>query len=142
MAVFHLHIISTVPMGVPLEWNLFFIFSLFFLFGAYGDITVYDLDNPLLLVVLLPALLGLPLLGNLRPDLVSFLPAMRYYAGNWATSAWLFRDDAEQRLETDLVGASRLPMQPAHDSVRRGDRRPDDAEGRWPGARCTPRAAP
>ncbi|GAB2762418.1 DUF3556 domain-containing protein [Nocardioides salsibiostraticola] len=110
MAVFHLHIISTVPMGVPLEWNLFFIVSLFFLFGAHGEVTIYDLDNPLLLVVLLPALLGLPILGNLRPDLVSFLPAMRYYAGNWATSLWLFRDDSEQRLETDLVSPSKLPI--------------------------------
>ena len=31
------------------------------------------------------------MLGNFRPDKVSFLPSMRYYAGNWATSQWLFR---------------------------------------------------
>ena len=90
---------STVPMGVPLEWNLFFIFSLFFLFGAHGDVTVWDLENPWLLAVILPSLVVLPVLGNVRPDLVSFLPAMRYYAGNWATSIWIFRGDAMERME-------------------------------------------
>jgi hypothetical protein len=108
MAVFHLHILSTVPMGAPLEWNIFFVFSLFYLFGAHGDISVWDLHSPWLLVVLLPSLLLLPLLGNLRPDLVSFLPAMRYYAGNWATSAWLFTSDALARLEAGLTTTSRL----------------------------------
>lgn len=111
MVVFHVHIFCTVPMGVPLEWNLFFIFSLFFLFGAHGDVTVYDLENPLLLVVILPSLLLLPLLGNVRPDLVSFLPAMRYYAGNWATSVWIFRGDAMQRMEAALTTACKLPKE-------------------------------
>ncbi|NBE50372.1 DUF3556 domain-containing protein [Streptomyces boluensis] len=109
MAVFHLHILSTVPMGVPLEWNLFFIFSLFHLFGAHGGVHVWELQSPWLLAVVLPSLLLLPLLGNVRPDLVSFLPAMRYYAGNWATSVWLFTGDALARLETNLTTACRLP---------------------------------
>ncbi|MEV8020275.1 DUF3556 domain-containing protein [Streptomyces sp. NPDC086554] len=108
MAVFHLHILSTIPMGVPLEWNIFFIFSLFYLFGAHGDLTVRDLDSPWLLAVLLPSLVLLPALGNVRPDLVSFLPAMRYYAGNWATSVWVFTGDAAQRLEAGLTTATRL----------------------------------
>jgi hypothetical protein len=108
MAVFHLHILSTVPMGVPLEWNIFFIFSLFYLFGAHGDISVADLHSPWLLAVILPSLLLLPLLGNLRPDLVSFLPAMRYYAGNWATTAWVFTGDAVDRLAAGLTTTSRL----------------------------------
>ncbi|MGA5200664.1 DUF3556 domain-containing protein [Streptomyces variegatus] len=109
MAAFHLHILSTVPMGVPLEWNLFFIFSLFYLFGAHGDVSVLDLQSPWLLVVILPGLLFVPVLGNLRPDLVSFLPAMRYYAGNWATSAWVFTGDALERLESGITAACRLP---------------------------------
>lgn len=109
MAVFHLHIFSTVPMGVPLEWNIFFVFSLFHLFGAHGDVSVRDLQSPWLLVVILPSLLLVPVLGNVRPDLVSFLPAMRYYAGNWATSVWLFTGDALERLEAGLTTACRLP---------------------------------
>ncbi|MEU5096542.1 DUF3556 domain-containing protein [Streptomyces sp. NPDC020996] len=109
MAVFHLHILSTVPMGVPLEWNVFFVFSLFYLFGAHGDVSVWHLHSPWLLALLLPSLVLLPLLGNMRPDLVSFLPAMRYYAGNWATSVWLFTGDALARLEAGLTTACRLP---------------------------------
>ena len=38
------------------------------------------------------------MLGNLRPDLVSFLPAMRQYAGNWASAAWAFAPGAEEKL--------------------------------------------
>jgi hypothetical protein len=111
MAGFHLHILSTVPMGVPLEWNLYFIFSLFYLFGAHGDLTVWDLQSPWLLAVILPSLLVLPLLGNVRPDLVSFLPAMRYYAGNWATTVWLFKGaEVTARLEAGLRTACRLPV--------------------------------
>ncbi len=36
MIVFHLHILSTFPLAVPLEWNVFMIFGLLFLFGHYG----------------------------------------------------------------------------------------------------------
>ncbi|MET8811561.1 DUF3556 domain-containing protein [Streptomyces sp. NPDC004549] len=112
-----------VPMGVPLEWNLFFVFSLFHLFGAHGDITVRHLHSPWLLAVLLPTLVLLPLLGNLRPDLVSFLPAMRYYAGNWATSAWVFTGDALDRLETCLQGG-RLAVPALPRACSRRARRP------------------
>jgi len=37
-------------------------------------------------------------LGNLRPDLVSFLPSMRQYAGNWASAVWAFAPGAEAKL--------------------------------------------
>ncbi|MEJ7751129.1 MAG: DUF3556 domain-containing protein [Thermoleophilaceae bacterium] len=104
MVIFHIHITSTFPLAVPLEWNLFMIFGLLVLFGEYGAVALSTLDEPLLITIL--ALLGvaLPLLGNFRPDLVSFLPSMRYYAGNWATSQWLFRKDkgAEEKLDSDV----------------------------------------
>jgi hypothetical protein len=105
MIVFHLHIISTFPLAVPLEWNVFMIFGLLFLFGHYGDVPFSMLEDPLLLAILAVTCIGLPVLGNLRPDLVSFLPSMRYYAGNWATSQWLFRREggAERRLDEELV---------------------------------------
>jgi Transmembrane protein of unknown function (DUF3556) len=105
MVIFHLHILSTFPLAVPLEWNVFMIFGLLFLFGHYGATPWSTLDDPLLLLVLAVPCVGLPLLGNFRPDLVSFLPAMRYYAGNWATSQWLFRRDgaAEAKLDANLV---------------------------------------
>ena len=60
------------------------------------------LDNPLLIALLLLIGVVIPVLGNLCPEKVSFLPSMRYYAGNWATSQWLFRKDtgAEAKLDT------------------------------------------
>jgi hypothetical protein len=42
---------------------------------------------------------GIPVLGNLYPRAISFLLAMRYYAGNWAYSIWLFRGDTHKKLE-------------------------------------------
>ena len=108
MVIFHLHILSTFPLAVPLEWNIFMIFGLLFLFGHYGDTSFSTIDDPLLLAILAVTCVGLPVLGNFRPDLVSFLPSMRYYAGNWATSQWLFRkdSDAEAKLDSELVKAA------------------------------------
>ena len=108
MVIFHAHILSTFPLAVPLEWNVFMIFGLFFLFGHYADVPWSTIDDPLLLAILALVCVGLPLLGNFRPDLVSFLPSMRYYAGNWATSQWLFRRDsgAERKLDREIVKAA------------------------------------
>lgn len=105
MVIFHLHILSTFPLAVPLEWNVFMIFGVLFLFGHYGDVPFSTIDDPLLLAILAVICVGLPVLGNFRPDLVSFLPAMRYYAGNWATSQWLFRKqgNAEAKLDSELT---------------------------------------
>lgn len=112
MVIFHAHILSTFPLAVPLEWNVFMIFGVLFLFGHYGSVPFSAIDDPLLLVILALTCVGLPILGNLRPDLISFLPSMRYYAGNWATSQWLFRrggdgeEGAEAKLDRDLVKAA------------------------------------
>jgi hypothetical protein len=104
MVLFHIHITSTFPLGVPLEWNVFFIYSTLVLFGHYAAVGQASLTSTFLVVVLVVLLAGVPILGNLRPDLVSFLPSMRYYAGNWATSVWLFRNDgAEERFDSSLV---------------------------------------
>lgn len=108
MVVFHLNILSNLPMGVPLEWNVFVLFSLFFLFGQHPEISVYDLRSPLLLVILLVGLVVIPIAGNMFPQQISFLPAMRYYAGNWAASFWCFRAGTEESLETNVVKSSAL----------------------------------
>src|SRR4051794_8832981 len=104
MVLFHAHITSTFALGVPLEWNLFMIYSLLFNFGHYANVPLSNLDNPSLIVVL--ALIGIviPVLGNLYPEKISFLPSMRYYAGNWATTIWLFNKatDAEHKLDQRL----------------------------------------
>src|SRR5215211_5799334 len=58
-----------------------------------------------LLLLILAGLLFFPVLGNLRPDLVSFLPSMRQYAGNWATATWAFAPGAEDKLDRITRGA-------------------------------------
>jgi hypothetical protein len=77
------------------------IWGLLFLFGHYGDVPLSNLDNPLLIALLIVVGVVIPVLGNLFPEKISFLPGMRYYAGNWATSTWLFRKetDAEEKLD-------------------------------------------
>jgi hypothetical protein len=108
MIVFHLHILSTFPLAVPLEWNIFMIFGLLFLFGHYGDVPLSSLDDPFLIALLAVTCVAIPVVGNFRPDLISFLPSMRYYAGNWATSQWLFNraSGAEEKLDRELVKAA------------------------------------
>ncbi|CAM2902598.1 hypothetical protein BST27_11120 [Mycobacterium intermedium] len=107
MVIFHLNILSNLPMGVPLEWNVFFIFSLFYLFGHYGELRAIDLRSPLLLALILAAVVVV-IVGNMYPEKVSFLPAMRYYAGNWATSVWCFREGVEEKIEAKVVKSSAL----------------------------------
>ena len=99
MVIFHLHIIATFPVGAPLEWNIFVIFSALFLFGHYASVSVFTSGAPLLVLLVVVAVVATPIIGNIRPDLVSFLPSFRYYAGNWATSLWCFRKGCEDRLD-------------------------------------------
>lgn len=108
MVLFHLNIISNLPMGVPLEWNVFFIFSLFYLFGHYGAIQATDIATPWLAVLLIVVLATALISGNMFPQQISFLPGMRYYAGNWASSLWCFRAGAEDRIEANVVKSSAL----------------------------------
>jgi hypothetical protein len=106
MLAFHLFIVSTIPLAVPLEWNLFFMFSGVFLFWNFHAGEGYglgDVSSPWLLAAMLVGMLIWPILGNLRPDLISFLVSYRQYAGNWASAVWAFRDkDAEMRIETHV----------------------------------------
>jgi len=95
----HSFITSNVPMGVPIEWNAMVVYGAFALFWAHPDVSVLQLGNPLLAVVLVLLLVAVPLLGNLFPHRMSFLLAMRYYAGNWACGVWLFRGESYRKLE-------------------------------------------
>jgi hypothetical protein len=101
MVGFHLFIISTFPMAVPVEWNALFAYLVVFLFlgfPAWEGYAVTDIP-PWLAVGLVAALSLFPVLGNLCPDKVSFLPSMRQYAGNWASSLWAFAPGAEAKLD-------------------------------------------
>ena len=101
MACFCFFIISTFPLAVPLEWNVLFgylAFALFIGFPAQQGFSVGDFSNPMLLIAVLAILLFFPILGNLRPDKVSFLPSLRQYSGNWATALFSFTPGAEAKL--------------------------------------------
>jgi hypothetical protein len=110
MLVFHIFITSTFPLAVPLEWNVYFGYIAIVLWGGFGDgfaastYNIWAFDKPLLLIPIFALLTFGPILGNLRPDLVSFLPSMRQYAGNWASAVWAMKPGIEERLnELPLV---------------------------------------
>ncbi|GAA1233655.1 DUF3556 domain-containing protein [Prauserella halophila] len=101
MVLFHLFITSTFPLAVPLEWNILFGYAAVFLFLGFPNWqghAVWDMSSPWLAAGIVAGLMFFPVLGNLRPDLVSFLPSMRQYAGNWASALWAFAPDAEAKL--------------------------------------------
>ena len=108
MTLFHLFILSHVPMGVPLEWNVIMIYGAFVLFGVHSDVSMLEFTYVGLIVWLVSVHLVLPAYGSWRPERVSFLLAMRYYAGNWAYGVWLFRPGVEARLDERLTKSSSL----------------------------------
>ena len=99
MLALHVYITSNVPMGVPIEWNVTLVYGAIALFWAHPDVSLLAIGPPWLCAFLAAALVVVPLLGNLFPARVSFLLSMRYYAGNWPYSIWLFRGEAHRKLE-------------------------------------------
>ena len=101
MLIFHVFITSSIPMGVPLEWNVVMVYGALVLFGGAADVWIFDIHSLALIFPLLIGLLVLPVVGNIWPRFISFLLAMRYYAGNWAYSVYLFRsEEAEEKLDS------------------------------------------
>lgn len=98
MVFLHLFILSNVPMGVPLEWNIIAIYGGFFLFGEHAGTSLLSMTLPVAIFLFI-MLIAIPLLGNLVPSAMSFLMAMRYYAGNWAYSIWLFKGESFRKLD-------------------------------------------
>ena len=43
------------------------------------------------------------------PRKVSFLPGMRYYAGNWDTTLWCMKPSAEAKIDENLVAIANMP---------------------------------
>ncbi len=101
LVIFHLFITSTFPLAVPLEWNVFFSFVALTLWIGHDPsvFSIYDAGPGWLLIPMFALGLAFPILGELRPDLVSFLPGMRQYSGNWATAVWAMRPGVEERLK-------------------------------------------
>jgi len=95
----HGFILSNVPAGAVFEWNTVSLFAAFFLFVGHPEVSILDIGSAPLALYLVATLVVLPLVGNFFPAKVSFLLAMRYYAGNWAWSAWMFRGDSHRKLD-------------------------------------------
>lgn len=98
MLLLHGYITSNVPMGVPIEWNFMVAYGGFALFYAHPEVSIFAIKPWWVAAFLATMLVALPLLGNLLPSRISFLLAMRYYAGNWAYSVWLFRGRSYEKL--------------------------------------------
>lgn len=109
LIVFHLVILTAIPMGVPLEWNVFMIIGVLTLFVGHAGIGLGDLGDPLVLLV--PAVsAALVILGNLFPRRISFLPGMRYYAGNWDTTVWCVKPSAAAKIGEHVVAIAAMPQ--------------------------------
>ncbi|HLY16539.1 MAG TPA: DUF3556 domain-containing protein [Bryobacteraceae bacterium] len=106
MVAFHAFITTSVPMGVPIEWNFMMVYGGFFLFGEHAGAGILQIHSPLLIAFLVCACFLVQLIGNLAPSRISFLYAMRYYAGNWAYSVWLFRGAGARKLDAHLTKAA------------------------------------
>ena len=105
----HTFIISTIPMAVPLEWNVFFMFVCRVpvrQLPAGKGTAVADM-NPALLAIVVCVALAPIILGALRPQYVSFLVGMKQYAGNWASGTFSFRNkEMEDRINQRIVKAA------------------------------------
>src|ERR1700742_2010632 len=108
MIVFHLNILLAFPMGVPLEWNVFMIFGVLWLFVAHAPIGLAALTSPWP-VVLFAVIATVVVLGNLFPRKVSFLPGMRYYAGNWDTTIWCVKPSVDEKFRTGSRALGPMP---------------------------------
>jgi hypothetical protein len=105
----HTFIISTIPLAVPLEWNVFFMFAVAFLFANFPAGAGYGVGDmtPYLLVIVVCVALAPIILGALRPQYVSFLVGMKQYAGNWASATFSFRNKSmEDRINEKIVKAA------------------------------------
>ncbi|MFX0578658.1 DUF3556 domain-containing protein [Nocardia nepalensis] len=110
MVCFHLAILTAIPMGVPLEWNVFMIFGVLALFVAHADLGLASLQNPTPVVLLFLVLAGIVIAGNLFPHRISFLPGMRYYAGNWDTTMWCVKPSAAEKINQGIVAIASMPQ--------------------------------
>jgi hypothetical protein len=110
MTCFHGFIALNNPSGMPIEWNIVMIWGAWFLFGVHHDASITAIASmPFLVTFLAFWLVLVPAYGNVVPSRVSFLLAMRYYAGNWAYNIWLIRRDALPKLDrlTKMAGTMR-----------------------------------
>ncbi len=82
----------------------------FFLFDKHAHVSIFSM-SPASAALLAVMVVLVPLLGNLFPRQISFLLAMRYYAGNWPYSVWLFKGESYRKLDRVKKTAAWVPDQ-------------------------------
>src|ERR1700758_879696 len=110
MVCFHLGILVSIPMGVALEWDVFMIFGVLSLFVAHARLGLTDLKHPVPVAILFVVIVGIVVLGNMFPRKISFLPGMRYYAGNWDTTLWCVKPSANDKISRGIVAIASMPQ--------------------------------
>jgi len=91
MTAFHTFIFMNFPMGVPMEWNVIMVYGGWLLFGFNPEFFPTDVTSLPIFALFVMWFLFFTLLGNFFPKYISFLLSMRYYAGTWPYSVWLFK---------------------------------------------------
>lgn len=108
MSAFHAFIFFNFPMGVPLEWNVIMVYGGWILFGFSPELSPTEVYQPLVILVLLVTCFALPALGHIFPKHISFLLSMRYYAGTWPFTIWLFKKGLKvEKLEPNIKKTSK-----------------------------------
>lgn len=111
LVLFHLAILLSMPIGVPLEWNVLMIFGIFTLFLDKAEIGVGDLKHPVPVAILMVVVVATVIGGNLFPGKVWLLPtAMRNAAGNGNTTLWCLTRSAVEKLEKNVVTFTGMPQ--------------------------------
>ncbi|OBA82021.1 hypothetical protein A9W99_12350 [Mycobacterium sp. 1164966.3] len=110
MVCFHLGILTAIPMGVPLEWNVFMIFGVLSLFVGHARLGLADVKNPVPVAILIGLTAAIVIAGNMFPRKISFLPGMRYYAGNWDTTLWCIKPSASEKIGRGIVAIASMPQ--------------------------------
>ena len=78
------------------------------LFVGHAEVGLGDMTTPLPLI-LFAVMVAVVVAGNLMPRKISFLPGMRYYAGNWDTTLWCIKPSAEEKISKGLVSIANMP---------------------------------
>lgn len=103
ITLFHTFIFLNVPMAVPMEWNVIMVYGAWAIFGQNTGISPFAVTHPLLIGMFVLLFVIVPLIGTFFPKYVSFLMSMRYYAGTWGYSIWLFADGAKEKVDQNVT---------------------------------------
>jgi len=107
MTAFHFFIFMNFPMGVPMEWNVIMVYGGWVLFGFHPEFLPTDVTSIAIIALFFLWFFVFTILGNFFPKHISFLLSMRYYAGTWPYSLWLFKKGTKMsKLEPNIKKTS------------------------------------